>query len=131
MNAQETTITCESSVGKPQEARYLILEARPPFTPDFMPLMDQIAEDTQFNNTECTFIKTLRNSFTVAPFMSGVDVRCRTMSENVNISSDVITVTVEDQGIHVALCSKEIFPRIDTQIRAGYLIELRSTLYIV
>ena len=96
---KEATITCQGSLGKPQESRNLVLEAKPTESPEFVSLFDQLEEDVQFDKIECSYIKTVQTTLIAALFMSGTEVRCRLISEVGNFSSDVITVTVETQGI--------------------------------
>ena len=96
---KEAIITCQGSLGKPQESRNMVLEAKPLGSPEFVSLFDQLEEEVQFDKLECSFIKTVKTTLIAALFMSDTEVRCRLISEVGNFSSDVITVTVETQGI--------------------------------
>ena len=95
---KEAIITCQGSLGKPQKSRNLVLEAKPPESPEFVSLFDQLEEDIQFDKLECSYIKTVKTTLIAALFMSGTEVRCRLISEVGNFSSNVITVSVETQG---------------------------------
>ena len=95
---KEATLTCQGSLGKPQDLRNLVLEAKPTGSPEFVSLFDQLEENVKFDKTECSFIKTVRTTLIAALFMSGTEVRCRVISEVGNFSSAVITISVETQG---------------------------------
>ena len=74
----------------------------PHMTDDFGPV-PPTSEDTELNSVMCSYEQRVDFIIEIQEFMNGtIDFRCRTSTDSGNVTSEVIHVNVEPQGINGA-----------------------------
>ena len=102
---QQATTKCEGNIGNPPELNQLFIEALVtdgPFMTDGFEQMPPTSNYTEFDNVTCSYMKSVILNTDVMEIMDEVlEFRCRIATNSGDLTSEVISVNVETQGMSV------------------------------
>ena len=103
------TLTCDGVVGNPQESRQLFIEAwikAGSYMTYTFGSMPPASEVTTFNSTSCSYQKMVVMTIESMEMMNGsIEFRCRTATDAGNLTSEIVNVFVDPQGIYIVRLS--------------------------
>ena len=100
------TLTCEGVVGNPQESKQVFIEAwikAGPYMTNTFGSMPPTSEGTEFNSTSCSYQKMV--VMTMEMMNGSIEFRCRTATDAGNLTSEIVNVFVDPQGIYIVRLS--------------------------